>query len=659
MGGGGGGDDIIGGGGSGGDPLGGGSGGGDDTIGGGGNGPLSPFPGPAGRSDGNSTRPSDAGDAKAKGSKPGNQKPDRSGKGKLADEPPKIEPKKPPPKQVPPMAELRQPVNGSTPSGLVLVGNPKKAVNVIMDTGSDVLVLKSWSSFLTLVDKVDSGASSYVHSSGVLYNSNESSSYHPSFITEHGEKAPKRSFIKYGSGMAVTLDGSDTVQLTDKHGVEGAVAVKKAAVGASSLGNALKSTLNIFDKDIKASSSSEVQDFPVSEIMSDSLKIMHSGDSINGILGLQHMKNSSMGESLFTRMRNTGAMTSFGYCRDEKNNSGTFIWNDAAKDGFENKVIGQIHWAVKLANVKMNTSNDSFCEDGNCASILDTGSNIIAGPVAPLRSLTRTMKIKRDCSNFNSLPEMQVQLGNLTASIPPEAYVIQVEVPVLRGRWGNIFGGGSAIQQGDQQSKGEDWAALRAASALQREGDYATHEDLSVHLRLHQEAMEAKRLGKGHPLFSLEMMKVCIPAVVPLDHTTDYGPLWVVGTPLFANYYARWSWPQHTPQPVVHLESVTKAQACKGTPAAVVAPKANHPKPLDKPPSGPPLAKTPQKAQNTSVKKPEPRKPEPKKDVKGAKGGAGLLRQETAPDVELVPEPTLRSLEEIRVPHWAGRLVEL
>merc|ERR1719487_3145167 len=107
------------------------------------------------------------------------------------------------------------------------------------------------------------------------------------------------------------------------------------------------------------------------------------------------MKNASMGESLFTRLRGAGGMSAFGYCRSDKDNSGTFIWNDRATDGEASTVIGSIHWAVKLANVKVTDSTSTFCGDAACAAIIDTGSNIIAGPVEALRSMVQHMQIRR------------------------------------------------------------------------------------------------------------------------------------------------------------------------------------------------------------------------------------------------------------------------
>merc|ERR1719356_1269627 len=107
-----------------------------------------------------------------------------------------------------------------------------------------------------------------------------------------GKPQPKQGFIAYGSGIAITEEGQDTVK-----------------VGGRSL----------------------VQ-FPLSEIAQDSLSMLHTKQGIAGILGLQHMKNGSLGESFFTRARAHDKMYAFSYCRGDKND-GTFIWGDKTTDG--------------------------------------------------------------------------------------------------------------------------------------------------------------------------------------------------------------------------------------------------------------------------------------------------------------------------------------
>merc|ERR1719353_1526558 len=117
--------------------------------------------------------------------------------------------------------------------------------------------------------------------------------------------------ITYGSGSVITKEGNDTVN-----------------IGLSTKHFALN-------------------DFPISEIMKDSLPMMHDKTGIAGVLGLQHMKNQSLGTSLFKQMRDAGKFSAFGYCRGT-GDTGTFIWGDSSTEGDEIDVMGDMHWAVPV-----------------------------------------------------------------------------------------------------------------------------------------------------------------------------------------------------------------------------------------------------------------------------------------------------------------------
>merc|ERR1711918_131349 len=131
-------------------------------------------------------------------------------------------------------------------------------------------------------------------------NHNTSSTYQRKFMKDKktNKSVPARSQIAYGSGAAITDEGNDTVR-----------------IGHFKLDN-----------------------FSLSEITADSLQMLHTKKGISGVLGLQHMKNKSLGRSLFSRMRDAGMFTAFGYCRG-KGDNGTFIWGDTSKEGDEIKVL--------------------------------------------------------------------------------------------------------------------------------------------------------------------------------------------------------------------------------------------------------------------------------------------------------------------------------
>lgn len=178
---------------------------------------------------------------------------------------------------LPANTEFRQPTNGSTPTGWIQLGTPPKWLLTIFDTGSDKLVAKTWDTVKTELANMDEGISEMVLPSDRIYNHASSSSYKKRLMLDPstGKLEPMQSQISYGSGTAFTDEGNETVM-----------------VGGQSLDN-----------------------FSLSEITADTLSLLHTKKGVSGVLGLQHMKNQSLGASLFSRMRDADLMASFGYCR--------------------------------------------------------------------------------------------------------------------------------------------------------------------------------------------------------------------------------------------------------------------------------------------------------------------------------------------------------
>lgn len=456
---------------------------------------------------------------------------------------------------------IRQAVKGSTPTGSIEIGTPPVAVEMIFDTGSDKLVAKTWDTVKRELQMVDGGIDNEVMPTDKIYNHNTSSTYTAEFTNSDGRRLPKRSQITYGSGVAITEDGHDTVTVGTR-------------------------TLSVF---------------PVSEIMADSLTILHTSDGTAGVLGLQHMKNHSLGESIFTRLRAAKMMSAFGYCRSS-NNSGTFIWGDTATDGNPLEVVGQIHWAVKLGNVstdgagqnagstlaerqqaddvqdkyardaigasmfkwvsdsnqlelqsklgQMESTNlgseEPICPKKECVAIIDTGSNILAGPSLRIASLKRKLRMSADCSNLHTLPSITFQLGGFPISIPGSAVVMKVKLPSLAP----LNKSHSLIQEHAHLnlSSSGDWESLveRIPEAYR---------------------IDFREMLDASPLDRLKLLlhggTFCVPALVALDKMTTKGPLWVIGTPLFEKYYTRWAWPPHASSPTIYLEDLSKAASCQ------------------------------------------------------------------------------------------------
>merc|ERR1719454_1060823 len=106
------------------------------------------------------------------------------------------------------------------------------------------------------------------------------------------------------------------------------------------------------------------------------------------------------------------------------------------------------------SDVGENSTSIDPCHGGNksCVGILDTGSNIIAGPTDFMTQLSAKVNVAEDCSNFDSLPKIFIEFGGQNLSIHPEGYVMKVPMP----SWAKaITGDGGYGGDGDGDGDGE------------------------------------------------------------------------------------------------------------------------------------------------------------------------------------------------------------
>jgi len=548
-----------------------------------------------------------------------------------------------------------QKVVSSTPVGTIGIGSPPKNVDVILDTGSNKLLVKSYATIAREIGMVDAGIDRDILPSDNVYDHNRSSTYKVDYIKFKGADVEKHGYILYGSGFAVTDEGKDNVLI----------------------------------------GSTVVKNFTVSEIRADDLHVLHDANRIHGVAGLQHMMNRSAGESLFSRMRDNGQLTAFGLCTGP-NETGNFIWNDQSTDGAPAEVIGNIHWAVNLTEMKLqgqdkkdppnktsaidvssilvqteqDYKNDGwpfgggaggdmfhhdlknppmdplpFCSAGKCVAIIDTGSNIIAGPNASMNALRKQINMAADCSNLDSLPTLEFTLGGVKVALNASEYTMKIN---LSAAMSAKPGGGANPAEG----------AGEHAPGTFTEGQHNSRQHrLPHHQRAHQlhplqDVLHRLRKTLGLDLTAGigEIMPedvqkiagkttICNPALVDLDSVTQHGQLWVIGAPLFRRYYTRWSWPREDPTPKIFFKELSKASACAAPPAA------STPKDEAKPPvlHGQSPPKAPQIPQGQMIRaEGRPAKPE------------SHLQQEAVHF-----EPPMLNIHSIQVPQWALNLEQL
>jgi len=297
-----------------------------------------------------------------------------------------------------------------------------------------------------------------------------------------------------------------------------------------------------------------------------------------------------------------------------------------------------------------------FCHQGKCTAIIDTGSNIIAGPMKTISKISKMLNMKMDCSNVKDLPPMKLHFGTFEATIPATAYTMKVPLPPWAKSIHGRSRGGSSRATSRRPTKvvkevagasledawagparlgwgsGLGWAGSRWAEA----GAWGRvfqdlHENRGIDLGPHFHGVNLSHL--------LSMSELCIPALVPIDKETQLGELWVVGTPLFEGYYTRWSWPKHKSHPTIYMKELAEASACGAAKEADLA-------------EGPSGVAAPRGAARASLMRAEARRsaaaPSVPAGAPRAIVGAGLGDD--------FAQPRLIEVDDIRFPHWASHL---
>lgn len=207
---------------------------------------------------------------------------------------------------------------------------------------------------------------------------------------------------------------------------------------------------------------------------------------------------------------------------------------------------------------------EDACPDEKCTAILDTGSNIIAGPKGAIMTITQKVGVKPDCSNFDELPHIELTLGGMPVSIPPSGYVMKVPVP--KGQ--QIPGAGALIEQDEflMRRKAEKRVLSKKTASKARSANHQLWK--SVFDDLHKKSgvdlrEQVDRIFEQNEPSTTSAKFLCMPALVPLDKQTVNGPLWIVGTPLLDAYYARWSFGKNASSPEIHLKALADTEVCK------------------------------------------------------------------------------------------------
>lgn len=229
---------------------------------------------------------------------------------------------------------------------------------------------------------------------------------------------------------------------------------------------------------------------------------------------------------------------SFSVClRPGNGRPGELIWNDTAVEEHEdvffkvNPVSSPrtMYWSAVLTDAKL-AGDHSFlgCQNKKCDGVIDTGTSLIVMPSAVYDTLAQRLDtlLENDpsCSNLNDLPDLEFKLDGKHMSVPPEAYVGDVEGMLpdfLRDHMPHMWG---------RQQK-------------MRDGGNATAADMV-------------------PSF-------CGLLAMKMDDASDVGPYWVLGIPFFKKYYTNFELSKDNMQAGV-LHFAEKTDACMPVKGAVL-----------------------------------------------------------------------------------------
>mmetsp|Transcript_48843 Transcript_48843/g.156207 ORF Transcript_48843/g.156207 Transcript_48843/m.156207 type:complete len:450 (+) Transcript_48843:19-1368(+) len=227
------------------------------------------------------------------------------------------------------------------------------------------------------------------------------------------------------------------------------------------------------------------------QIVEHNITAMNDHRSFNAIVGIGPESINSTEDSLLRNLN----ITEFSVCLErEPLAPGWLTWGGGLsaaqkRQSVELRVVGRRHWAVsmrhllpamQLSAAQRAAAGTLLCERG-CAAILDSGTSLISAPSHSLQGLELLLpKLHENCSNFEELPDLELELDGRRISLPPEAYVMRITGAFLNA--------------------------------------------LSVWKRLHIKP-ELTAVGQ------------CFYGFTRLDAHTDYGPLWVLGMPFFRFFH--------------------------------------------------------------------------------------------------------------------------
>jgi len=171
--------------------------------------------------------------------------------------------------------------------------------------------------------------------------------------------------------------------------------------------------------------------------------------------------------------------------------------------------------------------------------IVDSGTSLLALPTEVYEKVLSTIDpVEEDCSNIDSLPDLEMSVGDYKFVIPPQLYVGKVKLDeaergatLLQDRtWGPFRFRGSDKQK----------AAKRASQRAARKAGFAQR-----NVSLLQD-VKGKDRGSEESYLGGPSDGVCLPLFMELNVFTDNGALFILGMPFLRAYSVRFDLSKQT-----------------------------------------------------------------------------------------------------------------
>jgi hypothetical protein len=193
------------------------------------------------------------------------------------------------------------------------------------------------------------------------------------------------------------------------------------------------------------------------------------------------------------------------------------------------------HWGLQLSGFKVGKTDITVGSNG-MDMIVDSGTSLLALPTEVYEKVLSTIDpVEEDCSNIDSLPDLEMSVGDYKFVIPPQLYVGKVKLDeaergatLLQDRtWGPFRFRGSDKQKAAQRVAQR---AARKAGFAQRNVSLLQNKDSSEH--------ESYLGGPSDG--------VCLPLFMELNVFTDNGALFILGMPFLRAYSVRFDLSKQT-----------------------------------------------------------------------------------------------------------------